>query len=357
MRKYFFKSFYLYDRYISNQWNEYSKLIIKSDNYSWVFDNIKKELKNLYKNINVEVVRDSYFYNSKNQCVLFLSKYDVLQHIDNINHKVAFSYFHGNPKISKNNLELFKRFLGKIDLIDKIHVSNSIMENVLLENKVSKDKIYKIPISIDINKFFRLENKNKIKKELNLPINKKIIGSFQKDGIGWGKGLEPKLEKGPDILIKALIEIKKRYSDIHVLLTGPSRGYVIKNLIQNNISYTNAKFVDFKLINKLYNSLDLYLVTSREEGGPRAILESMATGIPIISTKVGQAIDLINHNNNGFLTEINDFSDIGNIAIDIFEGKYDLKKILHNARITSEINSYDGQLNLWKDFLKNYIIN
>ena len=50
-----------------------------------------------------------------------------------------------------------KLFLNEVDLIDKIHVSNSIMENVLLENKVSKDKIYKIPISIDINKFFRYE--------------------------------------------------------------------------------------------------------------------------------------------------------------------------------------------------------
>ena len=103
----------MYDKFISNKWNEHTRLIIKSDNYSWVFDNIKKELKTLFKTLNVDVVRDSFFYNSKNQCVLFLSKYDVLRHVDTAKHKVAFSYFHGNPKINNKNLDLFKLFLKR----------------------------------------------------------------------------------------------------------------------------------------------------------------------------------------------------------------------------------------------------
>jgi len=36
----------------------------------------------------------------------------------------------------------------------------------------------------------------------------------------------------------------------------------------------------------------MYLVTSREEGGPKALLESMASGIPVVSTRVGMADDL-----------------------------------------------------------------
>ena len=42
-----------------------------------------------------------------------------------------------------------------------------------------------------------------------------------------------------------------------------------------------------------YRALDAYLVTSRDEGGPKAVLESMATGVPIVSTRVGQAVDLV----------------------------------------------------------------
>ena len=81
----------------------------------------------------------------------------------------------------------------------------------------------------------------------------------------------------------------------------------------------------------------------------------MATGTPIISTKVGQAIDIINNTNNGFLVDINDYNQICKTALDIFENKYDLENILKNARITAKDNSYNSQLKLWNKFLNNYI--
>ena len=57
---------------------------------------------------------------------------------------------------------------------------------------------------------------------------------------------------------------------------------------------------------KYYNALDLYLVSSRAEGGPKAILESMATGVPLVTTKVGMAPDIIAEGHNGLLAEVDD---------------------------------------------------
>ena len=51
--------------------------------------------------------------------------------------------------------------------------------------------------------------------------------------------------------------------------------------------------VDFKTMNKLYNILDLYLVTSRVEGGPQAILECGLAKVPLISTDVGLASEML----------------------------------------------------------------
>jgi len=45
----------------------------------------------------------------------------------------------------------------------------------------------------------------------------------------------------------------------------------------------------------------LYLVTSRAEGGPKAILESMATGIPFITTDVGLVSDILENNKNTYI--------------------------------------------------------
>ena len=47
------------------------------------------------------------------------------------------------------------------------------------------------------------------------------------------------------------------------------------------------------VVNKLYNILDLYLVTSRVEGGPQAIPECGITKTPIISTNVGVASEIL----------------------------------------------------------------
>jgi glycosyltransferase involved in cell wall biosynthesis len=43
----------------------------------------------------------------------------------------------------------------------------------------------------------------------------------------------------------------------------------------------------------LYNTLDLYVVGSRCEGGPQAIFECAATQTPIISTPVGYATQIL----------------------------------------------------------------
>jgi len=52
-----------------------------------------------------------------------------------------------------------------------------------------------------------------------------------------------------------------------------------------------------------YQNLDAYICTSRTEGGPHPLLEASSCGIPIISTSVGIAPDLIENNQNGILID------------------------------------------------------
>ena len=53
---------------------------------------------------------------------------------------------------------------------------------------------------------------------------------FSKDGEGWGEGLIPKLIKGPDIFIETVKQIKQKKLKIFILLLGPVRGFVKKEL-------------------------------------------------------------------------------------------------------------------------------
>ncbi|HLD60688.1 MAG TPA: glycosyltransferase family 4 protein [Patescibacteria group bacterium] len=191
--------------------------------------------------------------------------------------------------------------------VDRFHTPCTITFKQLVQAGADTSKLVLIPEGINLHLFkaFDAGKRDEIKSNLGLPKNKFIIGSFQKDGVGWGEGVEPKMEKGPDIFCAVVEELTKKFP-IHVLLTGPARGYVKKRLTAANIPFTHHFLADFKEIVNYYNALDLYIVSSRQEGGPKAVLESMACGVPIISTRVGMAPDVIVDNENGALVEVED---------------------------------------------------
>ena len=117
---------------------------------------------------------------------------------------------------------------------------------------------------------------------------------------------------------------------------------------------TVAKF--YPEIAKLFQTLDLYVVASRQEGGPKAILESMASGVPLVTTRVGQAMDLVKHGENAFMTDVEDKDALASFSLQVYHSSAEsLNPILKAGRITAEANSYKSQVPLWADFMKGFI--
>jgi hypothetical protein len=154
--------------------------------------------------------------------------------------------------------------------------------------KITNKKIITANFWINENNYYKIYNKNELRKKNGIPENAYVIGSFQKDTEGKDDNL-PKLSKGPDIFVKIIEEMKKTNKNIFIILTGWRRTYVMRELDKINIKYAFFELVDLVKLNELYNCLDLYIVSSRVEGGPRSILECGLARIPIISTDVGIA--------------------------------------------------------------------
>ena len=147
--------------------------------------------------------------------------------------------------------------------------------------------IFVAPFWLNHDIFFPL-NKAQCRQELNLPPSALIIGSFQRDTEGKDKR-SPKLEKGPDQFCDIIEEMHRSTPNLHVLLGGWRRQYITTRLDQSNIPYTQLTRCSFEILNKMYNAVDVYITASRQEGGPQAIPEAIATRTPIISTNVGCA--------------------------------------------------------------------
>ncbi len=255
----------------------------------------------------IEINTNNKPYTSFGRVIHFGSQYmwlDWGQYMSKNSHYVV-SFFHGKPEDGPEIAHHVKLFIKSVPRLSRIVVSNSIVENRLIKWGVDPHKIIKIPIGVDMNLFKIPTNyqKNNARNYYNLPKDSIVIGSFQKDGVGWGDGLSPKIVKGPDIFLQTLNIIRKKIN-VSVLLTGPARGYVKAGLEDMGIKYTHTYVEEYSDLTKCYQALDLYLISSREEGGPMALMEGMASGVPIVSTPVGMAKDFIVQGENGHISEL-----------------------------------------------------
>lgn len=166
-----------------------------------------------------------------------------------------------------------------------------------------------VPYPINLDIFHKIEkhdsNLEKFRERYNIPSDMYLIGSFQRDT----KGIDlktPKYMKGPDVFFEIIKRLYQKEKDICVILAGPRRFWLLKQLLKHSIPliYVGKMLEEVRddvyinnlsqeIINYLYNIIDLYLVTSRLEGGPKAILECAAAKCKIISTNVGHATDIL----------------------------------------------------------------
>ncbi len=101
-----------------------------------------------------------------------------------------------------------------------------------------------------------------------------------------------------------------------------------------------------------YNKLDVYICASSSEGFSLSVLEASACGRPVVSTRVGGCVDLIEEGVNGFLVDRN----IDAIAdrLKIFKERRDLLQSMGKKQreIIKEKWSWRMRVKDWLEFIK-----
>jgi glycosyltransferase involved in cell wall biosynthesis len=179
------------------------------------------------------------------------------------------------------------------------HVLNYINKNIVYEanyvsyvtlSKLQKDYPTKSKITASIQNVIINEIRciNSINKEFyfNKIINIGLIGGFDSR------------YKGQEILIKAIANLPDKYKSIvNLYFVGKGNyNWIIKLAdklqIKNNIKFIGSKVSGNEIFNFLDN-INLYVQPSLTEGMPRAMLEAMSRGCPVLATFVGGIPEII----------------------------------------------------------------
>lgn len=180
-----------------------------------------------------------------------------------------------------------------------IAVSNFTKWELTNYYKIPENKIKVIHNGVDINKFKPAEDKRKVKAELG----------FNPDDIAIVSVGRLYARKGLFTLIQSMPAVIKSFPKAKFIISGKGQSDEMKKLIahaerigvKNNIIFTG--YYPDKKLPKLYQAADVFAFSTFYEHHPFAVLEALATGLPVVTTTVGGIPETIESGRNGFLVE------------------------------------------------------
>jgi len=187
-----------------------------------------------------------------------------------------------------------KNLIAKAALrADFVTVNSSATKKILEHNfGVLHSKI--VPMGVDLNKYYPAKSKD----EASMKI------------LCVGRLVE---QKGFQFMIQAMPAILQDFpqATLTIVGNGPYREYLVQQaeqlLVSGSVNFVGA--VSQQVLPDYYHSADYFIGASimADDGSVEAFgvvfLESLASGLPTVATKVGGIADIIKHKFNGILVE------------------------------------------------------
>ena len=167
---------------------------------------------------------------------------------------------------------------------------------------IDEKKIHVIYNGVDVQKFKPKPNKAELRREFGLEEETKIV-------LFVGRLYH---RKGLEILLRSIPPVLQEFSNVKFVISGKGfkqKEESLRNLakqldIEDHVSFLG--YVPDEKLPSLYATSDIFVLPAIYENFPFAILEAQSTELPVISTKVGGIAEFLVDNQNGFLIEPGD---------------------------------------------------
>lgn len=223
----------------------------------------------------------------------------------------------------------------RLRTVDEIIVNSKKAYYNLTASGFREKNVHYIPIGIDTNRFKpEKNNKSGIRDELNIPKEARVI-LFAGD-------LTP--DKGVELFLASLKKLKGSVKSVLgiILLKGLyeqelNRMQLVESIISQLNLTNDVRLIGIRNdIENIYNACDVvafpFLRSYALMDIPRALLEAMACGKPVVATKVGAISEVVRHRENGVLMEPNSESALTNTMNSLLQNEEEADRLGENGR-------------------------
>jgi glycosyltransferase involved in cell wall biosynthesis/O-antigen ligase len=177
--------------------------------------------------------------------------------------------------------------------------SRAVVADTITREALPSKKVTYIHNGVDLGRYERREASSSLKASLKIPGDARVIGMVA-NLIHY---------KNHMMLLRAIPFIREKIPGLHVLLVGRDSG--IQEKLESYASeYEWASSLTFvgprDDVPDLLSLMEVSVLTSREEGFPNALLESMASGLPVVATRVGGVPEVVAEGETAFLVDSED---------------------------------------------------
>jgi glycosyltransferase involved in cell wall biosynthesis len=234
--------------------------------------------------------------------------------------------FHLSDIRSASRTAGLERRLWKLVLRAADHVvvvSNDLGKDVLALESTAAGKITTVYNGVDLSLFGRADGELRTK-------------SFDPDQgksvVSVGAFLQ---RKGHEVLVRAFARVVKKIPDVRLIIIGGDgpEAEPLQNLIKT-ASLTDRVFliknVPHEQVPTYLFRANLFVLASREEGNPLAVIEAGAAGLPVIFTRKAGSRELINDGVTGRLVDVDDECALADAIIDLLEHPEEAQQMAAN---------------------------
>jgi len=201
-----------------------------------------------------------------------------------------FGVLHFHEKIVASCFWLFDKVMVAFFTDMVVSVSEQNRREVLRLRMVPPHKIVTITSGIDLRKFTPEVACSSRNSSLSAAL---VVGTVTR--------LVP--VKGIPDLLRAMAEVVRVLPSARLVIVGdgPEREAIERQIVSLSLSSCVTLLGDRGDVVRLLSGFDVFVLASRSEGLPIAVMEAMAAGRPIVATRVGGVPELITHDVSGIL--------------------------------------------------------